>query len=783
MTNFWVSRWLPLLGVLLLVALSLYLTTPPQPVPATAPATTFSAERALREVAVIARRPHSVGTLDHARVRDYLVQRCQALGLRVRVQDTTVVSLFAGSLVAAQVQNVVVYLPGQTPGGPAVLVLSHYDSQPHTPGASDDGSGVAAGLETLRALRAGPPLPHDVRWVFTDGEEAGLLGARIYAADTARLRREVGVVLNFEARGNEGPSTLFEVSSGNGWLISELAKATPTVLGSSLFYEVYRHLPNDTDFTAFRAAGLPGLNFAFVGGYSYYHSAVDTPSRLDLGSLQHQGEYMQSVVRHFASISLTHAPVADCTYFNPLGRWLVHYDTRWNYLLNLATGLILLTAVVRARQQGRVRLRSLLAGAGAWIGVLLLLLATAWVLMRLLVVAYPQYEAFYDHAFFNVRTYHLAFIALGGALFSAYYTVLLRWLRPDALTGGTLLVVAALQAVVQVEAPTSSFLLGFPLLFGATGWLWSIHRSSRTDESALRVTSSPAWLFVLPAVALLAPVLSFLLVVAGLGPLLLVGAAFFAVLLGLLLPALLPMLLRAGGSRPRANWALPAMGGLVAVSAMAAGHAHSTPTAYFPQQTHVAYMLDADKSQAYWVSEASHADTWTRQFFSTPALRTMPILFPGSPRPMLHQMASSLALAAPTVTVLADSLGLTGRHLRLLVRPSRPGVVSLRLVWPRSVRAVRVAGQASPKERAYILPKEKGLAPGSTHTTLLIYAPSPAGVPIEIETTSPGTFDLVVVDRSIGLPTVPNIQPLPTTMIPAPGYNSFTTQVKKQFQL
>ena len=774
MTNFWVSRWLPLVGVLLFVSWCLYLTNPPRPLPVTAPIETFSAERALREVAIIARRPHSVGTPDHDRVRDYLVQRCRALGLGVAVQDTTVVINQNGTWTGSRVQNVVAQLPGRSPGGLAVLVLCHYDSQPNTPGASDDGSSVAAALETIRALRAGPPLEHDVRWVFTDGEEIGLLGARAYAADTARLRREVGVVLNFEARGNEGPSSLFEVSSGNGWVVGELAKASAP-LGSSLFYEIYRHLPNYTDFTTFRAAGLPGLNFAFVGGYSFYHSPVDTPSRLDLGALQQQGEYMLPAVRHFASIHLVQTPAPDRTFFNPLGTWLVHYDARWNYLLTLVAGLLLLTAAVRARRQGRVRLRGWLGGALAWLGGLLLLLATAWILTRLVVVTYPQYEMFYDHTFYNVRTYHLAFVALGTALFGVYYAGLLRWVRPDSLVGGTLLVVAILQALVQAKAPTSSFLLGFPLLFGAAGWWWSLRGTRPVCEQAPPFRIPLVWLLVLPAVALIAPPLSLLLVVAGLGPLLPVVAFFLALLLGLLLPVLLPTLRQASGLVPRINWTLPITGGIVAVGALVAGNARSIPTANLPQQTQVLYILDDDKEQAHWVSNTLHADAWTHQFFSAPTFGTMPMLFPGSLLPILHQKAPRLALAAPTVEVVSDSAISTGRRLRLLVRPSRPGVVSLRLLWPRSARALRIAD--------HIIPKEQGSPPAGTYATLLFFAPGQAGVSLEVETAGPGSLEFVVMDRSLGLPTLPNIQSLPATMIPAPGYNSFTMQVKKKFQL
>lgn len=779
MTQFRVSRWLPLVSVLLFVSLSLYLANPPRPVAATAPATDFSAERALREVAVIARRPHSIGTPDHDRVRDYLVQRCRALGLRVAVQDTTVVSNDAGTVVGARVQNVVALLPGRTPGQPGVLVLSHYDSQPHTPGAGDDGAGVAAALETMRALRAGPPLAHDVRWVFTDGEEIGLMGARAYAADTARLRREVGVVLNFEGRGNEGTGLLFEVSPGNGWVVGEFAKAVPGAFGSSLFYEIYRNLPNDTDFTAFRATGLPGLNFAFVGGYSYYHSPVDTPGRLNPGTVQQQGDYMLPVVRHFASIPLVRTPAPDSTFFNPLGTWLVRYDARWDYLLTIVAGLLLLGAAVRARRQGRLRLRGWLGGAVAWVGGLLLLATTALVLPRLVAGAYPQYDLFYAHTFYNVRAYHLALVALGTAVFASYYALLLRWLRPDSLAGGALLAMAAVQALVQVKAPTSSFLLGFPLLFGAAGWWWALRRAQPTGEQAAPSHSLWAWLWALPAVALLAPGLSLLLVVAGLGPLLLGAAFFLALLLGLLLPVLLPSLRRADDSGARVRWAVPGLSGLVAVGALVAAHARSTPTAEFPQQTQALYILDADERQAYWVSSNPHADAWTRQFFSAPTFRTLPTLFPTGLLPILHQKAPSLVLAAPTVEVVADSTLPTGRRLRLRVRSSRPDVVNLRLHWPRSARLVRVAGHVVPLP----LDAAKTPVPTGAYATLLYYVPGAAGMELEIETAGSGAFELIAVDRSLGLPAVPGIQPLPATMIPAPGSGSFTTQVKKGFKL
>jgi acetylornithine deacetylase/succinyl-diaminopimelate desuccinylase-like protein len=49
--------------------------------------------------------------------------------------------------------------------------------------AGDDSAGIAAILETVRALRAGGPLAHDVIVFFTDGEEPGMLGAAAFVRE------------------------------------------------------------------------------------------------------------------------------------------------------------------------------------------------------------------------------------------------------------------------------------------------------------------------------------------------------------------------------------------------------------------------------------------------------------------------------------------------------------------------------------------------------------------------------------------------------------------------
>jgi Zn-dependent M28 family amino/carboxypeptidase len=91
-----------------------------------------------------------------------------------------------------------------------VLLVAHYDGVGAGPAASDDGAGSAALLETMRALRARKqPLAHDIMVLFTDGEEAGLLGAAAFVREHP-WAKDVAVILNFEARGTSGRSFMFE---------------------------------------------------------------------------------------------------------------------------------------------------------------------------------------------------------------------------------------------------------------------------------------------------------------------------------------------------------------------------------------------------------------------------------------------------------------------------------------------------------------------------------------------------------------------------------------------
>src|SRR4051812_16643061 len=325
MKHRWLHRILHGFGIAMLVAaaaLSIAAIRPPDVAPPEAPAPEFSAARAIDHLRVIARAPHPLGTPAHEQVREYLVHVLSELGLETEVQSTSVSARFAGNFESALVKNVLARLKGTGASARSILLAAHYDSVPMSFGASDDGSGVVTLLETARALRARSPLECDVLFLFTDGEELGMLGAHAFVAEHAAAR-EVALALNFEARGSHGAVAMFDTSPGNGALISALSAAEPHLVASSFVSTLAQTLPNDTDASIFKKAGMPVLGFAYADGLENYHVATDSIDTIDPRSVQHHGAYALALVEHFGQSDSSHLVAPDLVYFDVLSRLLV----------------------------------------------------------------------------------------------------------------------------------------------------------------------------------------------------------------------------------------------------------------------------------------------------------------------------------------------------------------------------------------------------------------------------------------------------------------------------
>jgi hypothetical protein len=324
-----VRAWLLGLLALGIWILSVYGSGRPTPLPFNAPVQEFSAVRA---DAVLARllgpeRPHPNGSPEAGAFRSRL--EAELKGMNATYEEHTAQSCYGGRNwhACGVITNIIAeVVPGT---GKHVLLVAHTDSVTRGPGAADDASGVAIILETVRALKA-QPLTNNrpIVVLFSDGEEKGLLGAAAYAADPANITR-TGVVVNVEARGNQGPSLLFQTSPGDMGLIDLYARAAQHPATSSLYGEIYKLLPNDTDLTPFLAAGIAGVNFAFIGNVRQYHTAQDRRANIDLHTLQHQGENVLVMTKALAHVYPTSLKGANAIYLDILARWLPRLPAVW----------------------------------------------------------------------------------------------------------------------------------------------------------------------------------------------------------------------------------------------------------------------------------------------------------------------------------------------------------------------------------------------------------------------------------------------------------------------
>lgn len=717
-------------SLLVMVWCSLEVGKPTPPLAADAPLPVFSAGRAMPHLFEIAQRPHPVGTPENARVRTYLIGQLRALGLEPQLQSTLGVSRSARILNAGQVQNILVRVPGKASdhaSRKALLLAAHYDSVPHGPGAGDDGASVAAILETLRALKNSPALSNDLICLFTDGEEVGLLGAEAFVAEHP-WAREVGLALNFEYRGNSGPMLMFETSPGNGALIAGMAQAVAHPVANSLNYEIYKLLPNDTDLSAFKRAAIPGLNFSAIEGHTSYHTALDRPEFLNRASVQHQGEIMLGLVRHFGERDLEHLQSVDRVYFDFPGLGLVHYPVRavWPITLVIA-GLFLAVCVLGIRSK-RLRPGRLAWGAPVFLLMLVALAGGAQLLWRGLLQLHPGYALMLQGETYNSHWYLPAFVCLTIGLFALLQTALQRWIAPLELALASLLIWLILLIAASAMMPGASFLLAWPMLamllaLGAQLlWpkLWPAGRASLLLLGAA------------PAVLLFAPLLRAVFI--GLGPnLLFVMVGVLVLLLGLLTGLLAEIL----NAMPR-RLPFAALG--LALICFVIAALNSGFDARHPQPSNLFYIKDGQSGLSYWVSGDKTLDEWSRNFFPGTAQRqTLPALFGDSSTLYWASTAPEIGLSAPQITVLEDRSTDATRRMTIEVKSLRAASTFL-----MTVEGVTVSHSMLNARVLSTTPR--------TDWGLRVSGMQDAALKIDLELEAGKAFQIRVRERSFGLP-------------------------------
>ena len=623
-----------------------------------APLTEFSTQRALEQVKNISQKPHFVGSENHDVVANYLVKELQNLGLQTSIQEGFSFSDW-GTL--TKCRNILARIKG-TNSDKALLLLSHYDSAPHSysKGASDAGSGVATILESVRAFTYNKKQhKNDIIILFSDAEELGLNGAALFVTQH-HWAKEVGLVLNFEARGSSDPSyMLMETNGGNAGLVKYFSDANVKYpVSNSLMYSVYKMLPNDTDLTVFRKNGnIQGYNFAFIDGHYNYHTAQDDVSHLDKNTLAHQGKYLMPLLDYFSNADLNSTKTTEDNVYFSIPFTFISYPFSWVLPMVIIAFVLLLFLIFIGMGKRLLFFPEMVRGFIPFLGSLVVSGVVTFLGWKLLLIIYPQYNDLLNGFTYNGHDYIAAFTLLSLSICFVFY----QRFSVKKVTMNHY--IAPLFLWIIINGLIAFFLKG-------AGFLIIPVLSGLLMLASFILTQKSKWILNLflsiPALLLIAPFIQMFPI--GLGLKVLFGSAILTVLtFGLLLPVF--------GSFMRKGMA-SVIFLVLSIGFFAKAHYYSSYEAGKAKSNSLVYILDADKNKASWATYDTNLDEWTKSYLGQnpkDAAALSSISLPSKYNSIFTFAtdAPMKVLSKPIIEFLKDSVVGGNRYLKIRITPTR----------------------------------------------------------------------------------------------------------------
>lgn len=723
------------LSLVILAVLIAYVgQLPPRVKTASAPSTECSAERALKHIRQVASTTHPAGSFANDKVRDYILTQLTALGVTAEIQR------------AVNQDGIGVYhnVLGRIPGvanTKAFAMATHYDSVPYGPGAVDDCGGLGVMLELARALKESPPLKNDIIFVFTDAEEFSGGGAHTFCEHP--WFNDVGIILNFEARGTSGPSYMFETSNENGWLIREMTKAGVNPRATSIMYDVYKRSPFGSDFGQFKRKGLKGYNIAFVDDFCYYHTRDDHPDIISLNSLQHHADYAAGFTRHFGNMDLKGDLTApDATYFNLIAEHMVVYPLSWGW--PLAISVIVLYAGLLAFGFSRRRLDA----GGLMVGLMAYVVSTVCVVTVIGGIEWLLFRIHGRYLLYSNGTYALGMIGVAIAVTAFVYTAFRRYTSVQNLSTAGCAGWIVMMLFLQKTVPGGEYLAVWPLVFGIFGIaLLFLPKKNAELPRGLVVFAT---LFALPGILLFVPSLVGLIDM---------GTALLTILAGhvivLLAVFLIPQLVLLETSK---KYWLPVTVGSAGLAILVYGVVFNGPNKAKPRFDCLSYGLDQDAGRAYWLSSDEKPDAWLCQFIPAETERAKISEFmPGVEAEYLKATAPIAADMGPRVSIERNEIVDGKRELALHIdTPDAVSEMRLNVVSPTEVFSATVFG------------KDVNGAKENWDCRVRIFPREGVGLVLRIDPSAP--FRLRMIEKCYGLPEEKlRIPPRPDYLIAEPN--------------
>uniref|UniRef100_A0A182WIW1 FXNA-like protease n=1 Tax=Anopheles minimus TaxID=112268 RepID=A0A182WIW1_9DIPT len=252
------------------------------------------------------------------------------------------------------IQNVVARLiPSQRKDPDNYLMLSsHFDSVPQSPGAGDDGTMSVIMLEVLRKLSQSPhAYDHGLVFVFNGCEENTLQGSHAFVAHHPWFRK-VRTFINMDVAANGGRDIMFQAGPKYSFLMEYYRDYVPHPYCTAVAEELFQAdlVPSETDYYVYSNYGnIPGMDFAHSTWGYLYHTAYDAYDTIPNATLQHTGDNVLALARALANaeelFAIDDHEGSKAVFFDFLNWFLVYYPLWASIILNIGLSVIALLAV------------------------------------------------------------------------------------------------------------------------------------------------------------------------------------------------------------------------------------------------------------------------------------------------------------------------------------------------------------------------------------------------------------------------------------------------------
>ncbi|QNM84972.1 M28 family peptidase [Polaribacter pectinis] len=622
--------------------------------------TEFSVENALYHLKNITKEAHYVGSEDHKKVQNYIIAELQKMGLETELQTQTAINKkwFA----ATTTENIIAKIKGSE-NGKALMLLTHYDSNPHSSiGASDAGSGVVTILEGIRAFLAKNTTPkNDIIILISDAEELGLLGAQAFV-DAHKWTKDIGLVLNFEARGSGGPSyMLMETNGKNSKLLSEFIAAKPNFPATnSLMYSIYKKLPNDTDLTVFREdADINGFNFAFIGDHFDYHTAQDSYERLDRETLLHQADYFTTSLNYFSNSDLSNLNSdEDFVYVNFPFSKLLTYPFSWSSPLLIIAIILFVVLLFFGISFNKLTVKSSFKSFIPFLFSIILCGGVSFGLWKLLLVIHPQYKDILHGFTYNGYTYIIAFVFLNLWILFKVYKYFLKQDKTTDLLIAPIFIWLIINVLISIYLKGASFFIipVFSALF-----ILAIAIFMDLEEKAKRILFT---ILSIPTIYIFAPLIKMFPVGLGLG-ILFVSGIIIALVFGLMIFTFY---------QKKSFW-MQKSAGLLTLIFFGIASFNSGFSIENKKPNSIVYIQNSDDNTAYFGTYNTTLDAYTEQIFDASAIKgsitNAETKSKYNTRFKYHKKTENRAISSSEIITEIDTVIGNKRFLELTITPNR----------------------------------------------------------------------------------------------------------------